>query len=58
MIQQAITDLIKKIKSQDRKAIANAITLVESKKREDRKTAELLLNQLSKSNNKSIRIAI
>ena len=58
LIQQAITDLIKKIKSQDRKAIANAITLVESKKREDRKTAELLLNQLSKSNNKSIRIAI
>jgi len=55
---QEIKDLIEKIKSQDRKAIANAITLVESKKEEDRKIAELLINQLSSINKKSIRIAI
>jgi len=55
---QEIKDLIEKIKSQDRKAIANAITLVESKKEEDRKIAELLINQLSSIDKKSIRIAI
>jgi len=55
---QEIKDLIEKIKSQDRKAIANAITLVESKKEEDRKIAELLINQLSSIEKKSIRIAI
>ncbi|MDC0185879.1 methylmalonyl Co-A mutase-associated GTPase MeaB [Gammaproteobacteria bacterium] len=58
MKQQEIKDLIEQIKSQDRKAIANAITLVESKKEEDRKIAELLLNQLSIIEKKSIRIAI
>ena len=58
MKHQEIKDLIKKIKSQDRKAIANAITLVESKKEEDRKIAELLINQLSSIDKKSIRIAI
>jgi LAO/AO transport system kinase len=55
---QEIKDLIEKIKYQDRKAIANAITLVESKKEEDRKIAELLINQLSSIEKKSIRIAI
>jgi LAO/AO transport system kinase len=55
---QEIKDLIEKIKYQDRKAIANAITLVESKKEEDRKIAELLINQLSSIDKKSIRIAI
>jgi len=55
---QEIKELIEKIKSQDRKAIANAITLVESKKEEDQKIAELLINQLSSIDNKSIRIAI
>ena len=58
MKHQEIKDLIEKIKSQDRKAIANAITLVESKKEEDRKIAELLINQLSSIDKKSIRIAI
>ena len=58
MKHQEIKDLIEKIKYQDRKAIANAITLVESKKEEDRKIAELLINQLSSINKKSIRIAI
>ena len=58
MKHQEIKDLIEKIKSQDRKAIANAITLVESKKEEDRKIAELLINQLSSIEKKSIRIAI
>tara|TARA_B110000196_G_scaffold43937_1_gene34290 strand:+ start:40 stop:1038 length:999 start_codon:yes stop_codon:yes gene_type:complete len=56
--QQEIKDLIEQIKSQDRKAIANAITLVESKKEEDQKIAELLISQLSSIDNKSIRIAI
>ena len=55
---QEIKELIEKIKSQDRKAIANAITLVESKKEEDQKIAELLISQLSSIDNKSIRIAI
>jgi len=55
---QEIKDLIEKIKYQDRKAIANAITLVESKKEEDREIAELLINQLSSIDKKSIRIAI
>ena len=58
MKHQEIKDLIEKIKYQDRKAIANAITLVESKKEEDRKIAELLINQLSSIEKKSIRIAI
>ena len=58
MKHQEIKELIEKIKSQDRKAIANAITLVESKKEEDQKIAELLINQLSSIDNKSIRIAI
>ena len=58
MKQQEIKDLIEQIKSQDRKAIANAITLVESKKEEDQKIAELLINHLSSIDNKSIRIAI
>ena len=58
MKHQEIKELIEKIKSQDRKAIANAITLVESKKEEDRKIAELLINQLSSIDKKSIRIAI
>ena len=58
MKQQEIKDLIEQIKSQDRKAIANAITLVESKKEEDQKIAELLISQLSSIDNKSIRIAI
>ena len=58
MKHQEIKDLIEKIKYQDRKAIANAITLVESKKEEDRKIAELLINQLSSIDKKSIRIAI
>ena len=58
MKHQEIKELIEKIKSQDRKAIANAITLVESKKEEDQKIAELLISQLSSIDNKSIRIAI
>ena len=58
MKHQEIKNLIEKIKYQDRKAIANAITLVESKKEEDRKIAELLINQLSSIDKKSIRIAI
>ena len=53
-----IVDLADGIKSGDRKAIAQAITLMESIKADDRAIAEALLEQLSTANEPSIRIGI
>jgi len=50
--------LAQSIRSGDRKAIANGITLVESTKEEDQALAEQLLNKLKTSTNDSIRIGI
>ena len=53
-----IIDLADGIKSSDRKAIAQAITLMESIKADDRANAEALLEQLGTANESSIRIGI
>ena len=53
-----IVDLADGIKSGDRKAIAQAITLMESIKADDRAIAEALLEQLGTANESSIRIGI
>jgi len=53
-----IIDLADGIKSSDRKAIAQAITLMESIKVDDRANAEALLEQLGTANESSIRIGI
>ena len=53
-----IIDLADGIKSSDRKAIAQAITLMESIKADDRAIAEALLEQLGTANESSIRIGI
>ena len=53
-----IIDLAYRIKSGDRKAIAQAITLMESIKADDRAIAETLLEQLGTANESSIRIGI
>ena len=47
-----------RIKSGNRKAIAQAITLMESIKADDRDVAEALLEQLGTANESSIRIGI
>ena len=53
-----IVDLADGIKSGDRKAIAQAITLMESIKADDHAIAEALLEQLGTANESSIRIGI
>ena len=53
-----IIDLADGIKSGDRKAIAQAITLMESIKADDHAIAEALLEQLGTANESSIRIGI
>ena len=54
-----MTDLLKKIFKHDRKALAKAITLVESKLSIHKKVANNLIKDLlTKSDNKSIRIAL
>ncbi len=53
-----IVDLAYRIKSGNRKAIAQAITLMESIKPDDRAIAEALLEQLGTANESSIRIGI
>ena len=54
-----MTDLLKKIFKHDRKALAKAITLVESTLSEHKKEANNLIKDLlTKSDNKSIRIAL
>ena len=53
-----IIDLADGIKSSNRKAIAQAITLMESIKADDRVNAEALLEQLGTVNESSIRIGI
>tara|TARA_B100002003_G_scaffold190031_1_gene178920 strand:- start:98 stop:1114 length:1017 start_codon:yes stop_codon:yes gene_type:complete len=53
-----IIDLVDGIKSGNRKAIAQAITLMESIKTDDRANAEALLEQLGTANESSIRIGI
>mgnify|MGYP001223067010 FL=1 len=55
---ESVTELLSQIKNGDRKSIAKAITLVESKKAEDRKLADELLRSLPKANNNSLRIGI
>ena len=53
-----MTDLLEKIFKHDRKALAKAITLVESTLSEHKKEANNLIKDLlTKSDNKSIRIA-
>ena len=54
-----MTDLLKKIFKHDRKALAKAITLVESTLSKHKKEANNLIKDLlTKSDNKSIRIAL
>ena len=54
-----IEELYKKIKTYDKRAIAKAITLIESSRREDRKPAIQLLTKLhAGQNKKSLRIGI
>ena len=54
-----MTSLLKKIIEQDRKALAKAITLVESKLIEHKTESNKLIQDLVKKNkNKSVRIAL
>ena len=54
----SIGELLSQVKKGDRKSIAKAITLVESKKPQDRALADDLLNSLPKPNENTLRIGI
>ena len=54
----SIGELISQIEQGDRKSIAKAITLVESKKPEDRELTENLLSSLPSPSENTLRIGI
>ncbi|HJL80076.1 MAG TPA: P-loop NTPase fold protein, partial [Gammaproteobacteria bacterium] len=54
----SIGELLSQIQKGDRKSIAKAITLVESKKAEDRQLADDLLNSLPTPSENTLRIGI
>ena len=57
-MSKPITELALQVRSGDRRMLAKALTLIESRKESDRQSADLLLDQLNEPSSREIRIAV